>query len=98
MEVRHKLNDLNKHLKSFHHHLKRVKEEVARNILVSKHNLINMVPKQTRTFILFYCILISCSCLMGKCNLPKNGGMEDKRSILPYKNPMPVGPHICKTC
>lgn len=30
-------------------------------------------------------------------NLPKNGGMEDKRSILPYKNPMPVGPHICKT-
>lgn len=31
-------------------------------------------------------------------NLPKNGGMEDKRSILPYKNPMPVGPHIWNTC
>jgi hypothetical protein len=27
-------------------------------------------------------------------NLPRNGGMADNSSLLPYKNPMPVGPHI----
>lgn len=102
MEVQHKLNDQDIHQKSFHHHLKQVKANVASNILASKDNLINMVPKQIGTFI--FCILVSCSYLMERCkesamynNLPKNGGMEDKMSILPYKNPMPVGPHICNT-
>lgn len=26
--------------------------------------------------------------------LPKKGGMSLKSSVLPYKKPMPVGPHI----
>ena len=99
MEVQHKLNDQEIHQKSFHHHLKQVKAEVSSNTLASKDNIINMAPKKI-TSILF-CTWLGCSYLMGRCKestmsniLPKNGGMEDKRSILPYKNPMPVGPHI----
>jgi hypothetical protein len=41
------------------------------------------IPKQTSSY------LIS----KGR-NLPRNGGIADKSSLLPYKNPMPVGPHI----
>lgn len=87
MEVQHKWNDLEIHQISFLHHLDRVwklpsapKYTATTQLELDKQNFNRQIE------------LSDDNNKIRK--LPKNGGMEENRSLLPYKNPIPVGPHI----